>query len=277
MFVGIHKLMVYWVQVMTKIIPNLRIFLILIFLSLIISILDTLKILNWPKQIVFFITNPISFGIYNTSRTISNQFSFVFTARSASKENKALKEQMAKMFSENAALRKQLAETESLLSQEKHLDPSNYNLLPVRLIGLGRYLKIDKGTNSGVKVGQAVVSQDNYVGKVISVTPSSSAVQLLTDPDSKVSAFSQNKEGKAKGILVGQFATEILLDKILHEEKINAGDLVYSEGLEGFLPRGLILGKVTQVLEHENEVFKQAKVQPVFDIRDLELVFVIQE
>ena len=67
------------------------------------------------------------------------------------------------------------------------------------------------------------------------------------------------------------------MDKILHEEKIAVGDLVYSEGTEGFLPRGLILGKVTEVLERATQVFKQAKVKSVFDIRDLELVFVISE
>lgn len=262
---------------MDRVIPNLKMFLALILLSILIFILDNMKILNWPKQAAFYITNPISFGIYNTSKNIGKQFSFIFTARSASQENKALKEQMAKLFSENATLRKSLAETESLLSQEKHLDPSNYNMLPARPVGLSRYLKIDKGSKSGVKVGQAVVINDNFVGKIILVAPAASNIQLLTDPDLKVSAFSQNKEGKAKGILVGQFGVDVLLDKILHEEKISVGDIVYSEGLEEFLPRGLILGKVTQVLERENEIFKQAKVQPVFDIRDLELVFVIQE
>lgn len=262
---------------MDRVIPNVKIFLTLILLCLIIFILDNTRFFNWPKQIIFYITNPISFGIYNTSKQVSKQFSFIFTARLASQENKALKEQMAKLFSENAFLRKNLAETESLLSQEKHLDPSNYNLFPVRPVGLGRYLKIDKGLTSGIKAGQAVVINDNFVGKIISVSNGASNVQLLTDPDSKVSAFSQNKDGKAKGVLIGQFGTDILLDKILHEEKINVGDIVYSEGLEEFLPRGLILGKVTQVLERENEIFKQAKVQLVFDIRDLELVFVIQE
>ena len=174
-------------------------------------------------------------------------------------------------------MRKKLAETEVLVSQEKHLDPSTYNLLPARPIGLGRYLKIDKGETSGIKVGQAVVFEGNYVGKVVTVSPASSNIQLLTDPDSKVAGFSQNKEGKGKGIILGQFGTEILMDKILHEEKVAEDDLVYSEGLEGFLPRGLILGRVSQVLERENEVFKQAKLQPIFDVRDLELVFVIED
>lgn len=262
---------------MTKVIPNIKIFLILILLCLMIFILDIIHLLDWPKRLLFYITNPVSFGIYNTNRNVGKQFHFIFQARFAAQENKALREQVGKLLSENATLRKKLAETESLVSQEKHLDPSTYNLLPARPIGLSRNLKIDRGSASGIKVGQAVVFEDNFVGKVIAVSPASSNIQLLTDPDSKVASFSQNIEGKAKGVLIGQFGTEILMDKILHEEKIAADDLVYSEGLEGFLPRGLILGRVSQVLGRENEVFKQAKVQPIFDVRDLELVFVIQE
>ncbi|MBI2196848.1 rod shape-determining protein MreC [Candidatus Daviesbacteria bacterium] len=262
---------------MTKVIPDIKAFLILIFFSLLIFFLDTVKLLDLPKRSFYYVTNPISFGIYNTNRNIGKQFHFIFQARFAAQENKALKQQIGKLLSENAELRKKLAETESLISQERHLDPGTYNLLPARPIGLGRYLKIDKGTASGIKVNQAVVFEDNFVGKVVAVSSASSNIELPTDPSSKVAAFSQNNEGRAKGVVVGQFGTEVLMDKILHEEKITEGDLVYSEGLEGFLPRGLILGRVTKVLERENEVFKQAKVQPVFDIRDLELVFVIQE
>ncbi|MBU1000355.1 rod shape-determining protein MreC [Patescibacteria group bacterium] len=262
---------------MSKTIPDLKILLILLFFSLTFLVLDKINLLNLPKQLAFYITNPISFGIYDTNRNVGKQFYFVFQARFAAQENKALKEQVGQLLSENANLRKKIAETEAQLSQEKHLDPDTYNLLPTRLIGLSRYLKINKGSLSGVKMGQAVVFKNNFIGKIVLVSPSASSVELLTDPDSKVAAFSQNKEGQAKGVLFGQFGTEILMDKILHEEKIAQGDLVYSEGLEGFLPRGLILGEVIEVLERENEVFKQAKVTPVFDIRDLDLVFVIQE
>lgn len=262
---------------MDRVIPHFKIFILLIFLSVVVFILDSTNVLFFPKQGVSFLTNPISFGIYDTSRSIGKQFYFLFLARRAGQENKALKEQIGQLLSENATLREKNAEIETMLSQEQHMDPKTYDLLPTRPIGLNRYLKIDKGSSSGVKVGQAVVFQDNYVGKIINVSPQASNIQLLTDPDSKVSAFSQNKEGKGKGVLLGQFGTDILFDKVLHEEKVAVGDLVYSEGTEEFLPRGLILGRVNQILEQENEVFKQAKVQPIFDIRDLELVFVIQE
>lgn len=262
---------------MARVFPNFKLFALLCFLSLALLILDTFNLLNFPKKIAFYLTDPISFGIYNTQRNIGKQFYFLFQARFAAQENKALKVTVGELLSENATLRKKIAEAEAMLSQEKHLDPATYNLLSARPIGLSRYLKIDQGSIVGVKVGQAVVFEDNFVGKLVAVSPGASNIQLLTDPDSKIAAFSQGKEGKAKGVLLGQFGTEILMDKILHEEKIAVGDLVYSEGLEGFLPRGLILGRVTEVLERENEVFKQAKITPIFDIRDLELVFVILE
>lgn len=235
------------------------------------------QILAFPKNLLSYVTNPVSFGLYQTNQKLGKQFYFIFAARFAAQENKALKEQIGKLLSENAGLRKSLAETQSLLSQEKHLDPTTYNLIPAHPIGLGRFLKIDKGLSARFKIGMPVVFNDNYLGKIVQISEKSSKIQLTSDPDSKVAAFSQGLDGRAKGILQGQFGSEVILNKILHEEKINAGDLVYSEGTEGFLPRGLILGRVTQILENENDVFKQAKISPNFDISDLELVFVIKE
>lgn len=249
----------------------------LLFLSLAIFSLDTFHFLDLPKRVSFYVTNPISFGVYKSYQNISKQFYFIFAARFAAQENKALKEQIGQLLSENANLRRQVSETKAQLLQQQKIDPKTYNLLPARPSGLTRYLKIDKGSVDGVKLGQAVIFQDNFIGKVVEVSPKVSNIQLITDPDSKVAAFSQGLEGAAKGVLLGQFGTESILDKILHEESIKIGDLVYSEGTEGYLPRGLILGKVVEVKGEENEVFKQAKVGSVFDIRDLELVFVIIE
>ncbi|MBI2020788.1 rod shape-determining protein MreC [Candidatus Daviesbacteria bacterium] len=262
---------------MIKAIPNLQLFLLLIFISLFTLALDKFEFLSLPKRSLLYLTNPISFGIYRTYQDIYSQFYFVFASRKAGQENKALKEQLGQLMSENATLRKRLAETESLVDQQDYLDPATYNLIAARPVGIQRYLRIDKGSDDGIKVDQAVVFKDNFIGKIVEVTPQSANVLLLHDPDSKVAAFSQGLEGRSRGVLIGQFGTETLMDKILHEEKIEVGDLVYSEGTEGFLPRGLVLGRVIQVLERQNEVFKQAKVKEVFDIRDLEVIFVIVE
>jgi len=189
---------------MDKTIPNFKLLLILTFFSILFLILDLLHLLILPKQFLSYLTSPISFGLYTNNQKLGRQFYFIFEARFAAKENRALKEQIGKLLSENSQLRKRLAESQSLLSQGQHLDPQTYTLIPAHPIGIGRYLKIDKGLSSGLKLDQAVVINDNYIGKINKIEAQTATVQLLSDPDSKVAAFSQGLEGKAKGILIGQ-------------------------------------------------------------------------
>lgn len=257
--------------------PFYQIFLTLILSSLLILGLDNLNLLASLKTGVSFLTNPISFGFYQFKQNLGNQFFFLTSARGAAKENKALQEQLGQLLSENSSLRTKLSETEAQLDQQNAINPRTYHLIAARPVGLDRNLLIDKGINDGVKINQAVIFKDSFIGQVIKVSEKGASVRLSTDPDSKLSGFSISTSGKAKGVLIGQFGSQMLFDKILHEESIEEGNLVYSEGLESFLPRGLVLGKVVEIEEKKTEVFKAAKVVPMFDIGDLDLVFVIGE
>lgn len=262
---------------MRSLTTNLKQFLILLFVSVLIFLLDLENLLAIPKASLQFITSPIQFGLYRSSLLVTHQLDFIINARTASKEKVAIREQLAQVLSENANLRRQLSESQAYLNQSKALDPQIYTYLAARPIGFTRFLKIDKGIGSGIKPGQSVVYKDNLLGEIVRVTPSQAEVRLITDPDSRIAAFSSNENGKAKGVLSGEFGSQMLMDKILHAEVIEPKDLVYSEGTEGKFPRGLILGQVISIDEKPNEVFKQAKVQPVFDIGDLDLVFVLTE
>lgn len=261
---------------MKVVLVDVKLLLILTTLSLMILLFDSLGFLTLPKALAQNLTIPIQYGLYHSTKTFTKQFDFILTARKAALENKALKFQLGQLLTENSALRKQLQETESLVDTYGKLNPQTYDLLPARIIGFGRYLTVDKGSDDGVTLGQAVVFKDSFVGQVKSVNPKTAQVLLAADPDSKLAVFSQNPIGRARGILEGQFGSELKMDKILHEEQIEAGDLVYAEGTEGKLARGLIMGKVAEVLARENEVFKQAKVEPIFKVDELDLVFVIK-
>lgn len=261
---------------MKTLFADLKIFFSLAFLSLFLLLLDSTGFLKLPKTILQTVTVPVQFGLYQTGVGFGRQFEFIILARKASLENKALRLQLGELLTENSSLRSQLKETESLVDQYNKLNPQTYDLLPSRVLGSSRYLTLDKGLNDGISVGQVVVYKDLYIGQIKQVSPKTSEVLLETDPDSKIASFTQGSQGRAKGILQGQFGSELLMDKILHQEEIAVGDLVYSEGTEGKLPKGLILGKISQVLERQNEVFKQAKVSPVFNIIDLDVVSIMR-
>lgn len=252
-----------------------KIFLTLIILSILIFALDNLKLLNSSKAFLQNITIPLQYGTYKTGQNLYKQFEVVILSRRAAQENKALTEQIAQILSENANLRRKLAEAEGFLAQEKALNPQTFKTLGARPIGVSRFLRIDKGSIDNLKEGQVVVYKDNFIGLLKTVSPSTSETILAADPNSKIAAFVSNKNGKARGVLAGEFGSEMLLDKILHQEPIEKGDLVYTEGTELNLPKGLVIGQVVEILERPNEVFKQAKVKPLFDITNLEVVFVI--
>lgn len=255
---------------------DLKLFTFLAFISLVIFAFDKFGVLNGPKFLLQFFTVPVQYGLYQSSRALDKQAETFLLVRRSVLENRALRVQVGELLTENSQLQQKLSETESLVDQYNKLNPRTYDMLPARIISSGRFLTLDKGSSDGVQLGQAVVYKDNYIGQVKEVTPKVSRVVLSQDPDSKIAVFSQNGDGRAKGLLEGQFGSETLMDKILHQETVAKGDLVYSEGVEGVLPRGLVMGKVSQVLENQNEIFKQAKVEPVFNIDDLDVVFVIR-
>ncbi|MDO8570739.1 MAG: rod shape-determining protein MreC [Candidatus Daviesbacteria bacterium] len=261
---------------MKDVTSDLKTYFILSFFALLIFLFDILGFLNFPKTILQTLTVPIQYGLYQGVTDVGKQFSFLLDARTSAKENKALKIQMGELLVENSKLKQEKENNDILLNTYNKLNPQTFDLQPSRIIGISRFLTIDKGTNDGIILGQVVVYKDSFIGQIKLVSPKSSQVLLSEDPDSKIAVFSQNDEGRARGILLGQFGSKLLMDKILHEENIKVGDSIYSDGTEGKIPKGLLLGKVTKVLEKPNEIFKQAEVEPIFESQNLDVVFIIR-
>ncbi len=256
---------------------DIKLFLVFCTAALFLAVSDNFGFIDTPKKMLQIATVPVQYGIYKTGLSLGKQFEFFSSARYAVYENKILRERLASIISENSSLKKKIAEMGGMLQQQNYLNPTTFNLIPARPLGFvsSRYLLIDKGISDGLKNGESVVFKDNLLGLIVEASSKQARVLLLSDPDSKIGAFAANKNGKAKGVLIGQFGSEALLDKILHTEPLSTGDLVYSEGSENSMPRGLILGTINEIIDQPNEVFKQAKVKPLIEITNLDIVFVI--
>lgn len=249
--------------------------LIFLLVAVFLFLLDSLGMLSPLRLATGYLMTPIQIGIYQTGLKIKSQFEFIFTAKTAVNENQALKRQLSDLLLENAALRQELTNTKSLVAQQAVISPTTYDQLPANILGMTRFLIIDKGSNQGIKPGMAVIFRDSLIGQVKEVSDSRSTVILTSDPDSKISSMINTEQGKTKGLLIGQFGQGLLLDKILHQEPVGVGDLVYTEGIETALPKGLVLGAVTEVISKDNEVFKQARIRPIFDPNNLDTVYII--
>lgn len=155
--------------------------------------------------------------------------------------------------------------------------PPEWKFKMARVIGITEEMKIDIGLKNGVEEGMMVVSENIYVGQVVSLGRGESLVRLATEPNSRIPVVIKPPSAvgtQARGLLRGQFGDKLLLDRVLQEEDIRQGDLVITSGEEGYLPN-LVIGQIKEVSKGTAEIYQQAVVAPLIDYSSLKFVFLV--
>ena len=120
----------------------------------------------------------------------------------------------------------------------------------------------------------AVITADGIVGKVLEAyrSPSTSKVLLINDQTSGVGAILDKT--RLQGILRGTASGEVVLEKVMSDENVPAGELVLTSGGDGIFPKGLLVGRVTKV-GTGSDLFLNIRVRPAADLSRLEEVLVV--
>ena len=144
-------------------------------------------------------------------------------------------------------------------------------------------IQIDKGSDDGVRVDQAVVGATplagqtlagkGLVGKVIEVTPRSAVVLLITDSESSVAAKIQGSRGE--GIVEGSISGKLIMDYVDRDIGVDPKMVVVTSGFGGVYPADIPIGIVANVGEEDVDIYKEIEVQPFVDFRVLEEVMVL--
>ncbi len=138
------------------------------------------------------------------------------------------------------------------------------------------YVIINRGSQDTLSVGMPVVAGGGrLVGRIAQVHPRWSKVQLLIDPGSQVNGVVQGS--RAAGLVTGQPDGTLGLEQLPQSEQVNVGDTVVTSGQGGLLPKGLLVGQVTEVEQHDIDLYKRAALRPAVEYRRLEVVLVITD
>jgi rod shape-determining protein MreC len=111
------------------------------------------------------------------------------------------------------------------------------------------------------------------VGQITEVSSHYSKVLLIIDPNSAVDALVQSD--RARGIIKGDAAGELILKYVLRKSDIAVSDTVVSSGLDGVFPKGLAVGQVSGVFKPKAGIFQEVTVTPFVDFEKLEEVLVV--
>lgn len=130
-------------------------------------------------------------------------------------------------------------------------------------------LTIYKGTNSGIKEGNAVITDKGLIGVVSKVNKESSVVELITNKSSNISV----RIGSSYGILNMQDNSLIVSDLSMYDD-VFIGEEVYTSGI-GNLPGDIYIGNVIDIKANNTEIEKILEVSPVVDLSTINYVMVV--
>jgi rod shape-determining protein MreC len=199
-----------------------------------------------------------------------------FYLRGVRAENRNLKQQIERMSLEQVRMSQDADQARRLQALLAFKEQFISRTMAAQVIGssgseLSRAVYIDKGESDGIKPDMAVITADGIVGKVLRAYGSTSLVLLINDQTSGVGAILDKT--RLQGILRGTPAGEVVLEKVMSDEAVPAGEMVLTSGGDGIFPKGLLVGRVTKV--SGSDLFLNIRVRPAADLSKLEEVLVV--
>ncbi|MCC7543103.1 rod shape-determining protein MreC [bacterium] len=224
------------------------------------------------------LVTPINRTLSGIFRGIGDGWHTLTTLGRLSTENRRLERQATEQQAEISRLKEVEHENELLRQQLNFQKSQSLSLVGASVTAyepdnIRHALVIDRGSNDGVQVDEAVVSSGVFIGRVQRVLPRSAVIFLVTDPEFRVQAMSQSE--RARGIVRGQIGSGLRFEQIAQSETVDQGENVLTAGSDK-VPRGLLIGGVDSVAQSDNEVFQAAGVLSPLNFARLEVVFVVK-
>ncbi len=239
-------------------------------------------------------TNSIEGNLLSsTVNTVTYPLSKVTAAASNDKDEMSyeqLKAEYEKLQSENAKLREQLVNYYDTLIENTRLwkfydlkkENPEYTLVPSIVLRRDSNdefysFTLDKGTTSDVSVNDPVVSQNGLVGWVSEVDLNTCKVVTVLSPQTSVGAI-DNKTSDT-GVVSGKatYCDDNLttFSKLSANHKVKKGHIITTTGISGLYPKGLIIGKVTDVCYDTYNTSYYAVVEPYDNIKKVKELAII--
>ncbi len=236
---------------------------------------NTRLIRIWAVDLV----TPFERGLVWVQNGGSNLWHNYFYLRGVRAENRQLKEQIEEMRLEQVRLTEDATQAHRLQSLLAFKEQFIAKTVPAQVIGssgsdLSRSIYIDKGSNDRIAQDMAVITSGGIVGKVLRVYPSTSLVLMINDQSSGVGAMLD--KSRLQGVVRGTPNGELILERVMSDEQVAAGETVLSSGGDQIFPKGLPLGTVSKV-SPGREMFLNIHVKPAADLSRVEEVLVVIE
>ena len=266
------------------------ILIVIIFFLLLMAIfsytLKTDRKLNVVESLIRDTITGVSKFFYIPINYVVNLFDDFNELNNVKKENDLLRNELTKIDSintQNIELKRQLKMLQEELNIEYSLTDYEYLNATITSRNIGFWyntITIDKGSYNGVREDMIVINSKGLIGRVVSTTNFTSSVKLITtnDTNNKLSVLVTNSDYSLYGLLYNYNIEEGVLEVegISNTEIVNINDLVYTSGMGGIFPSGILIGTVSAIDTDAYGLSKIIRVKPAVDFSSLNYVTVLK-
>lgn len=270
---------------------NTPLILIAIFLLLIISLgisnyfSINIPYLSFVQSGIYNLISPAVSGVNRVITSIDNYIKRFKNAGEILTENEKLKKQLAEERLNNILMKKYEIQNERLRKLLDFKELTSYETQGAKVIGYGpskwkEKILINKGSKDGLKDGMTVVTYNgSFVGQINYITSDSAQVEMVNNSGFVVAGIVQREDSRAVGLVKGnqENSKYNIMDNLSWDSDIRENDLILTSGLSNTYPKGLPIGKVTEVNPDNYGVSQKAKIDLFIDLNTIEEVLVITD
>jgi rod shape-determining protein MreC len=229
------------------------------------------------ERSVMILFAPVPKTVNWVGQSLSDVYHGYLDMRRSVAENLQLHRQLDGLTTENLRLRQSegdLRRLRSLMGYSEEFTMPTTMAEPVMLDTSSRFKSIilDRGSNNGIEVNDAVVNANGLIGRVVLTTKDMAKVQLVTDGNSSVGVLVDRT--RRQGVLRGDGSIGAQLYDIPSLADVREGDVVMTAGIDGIYPKGIPVGVITKA-EKGQDLFKTLTVRPSVDFGSLEEVIIL--
>lgn len=184
---------------------------------------------------------------------------------------------------ENVELRRQIDALKNELNIDYTLTDYEYLNATVTSRSVGYWyntITINKGSYNGIKKDMVVINSKGLIGRVIKTSTFTSDVRLITtsETNNKISVHISNGDNNLYGLINNYDYSKNLLEVegISNTKDVDIGDFVYTSGLGGIFPSGILIGSVSEITTDSYDLAKIIKVKPSADFSNINYVSVLK-
>lgn len=237
------------------------------------------------EQLIGIIVSPVRTGFTWCVDQVTHFVDSVSRYDELMEENEKYRQQLAEAQKELDEVRYDKIQNErykemlSILESEYEFEYVSADVVTVATDGWDSSFGINSGTRMGIEKGDIVVSSQGLVGKIVEVGLNWATVSTFIDPQISIGAMvlATGDVGITEGTLELKIQGKCLVRYLDKDSTVNRGDRVYTSGLGGVYPKGLLLGTVTDLSYEDNGLSLNAVLTPAVEFSSLKEILVITD